>query len=338
MSRIRAAYQEMYLVTKNVYRKVLDCIDERSRQEMESLNAEEEEEDVRRPSEDFFDDVSYQDISGGVEQEEQHRDTRIQEVEHRRPEQIRQRSYYPAITYEPDLPPIREVLREPEQLNPIPTLTKSTYPRLYYQPSPRDKLLMSEIIRQGHDLPPIRQRQMPGPLPPPAARANPPVQQTVTPTRGRPPVRVSFQDEGVETIRDCMPGAPGVAKSICSQKTKSSRGGYQCELCNRILATKHNLNRHMMSVHKSVSSSPSSFYSGPSTSQESFSGWDREQEQQQEMETSALPTRRKRNIDPDYTTDEDVPLSKVYLARKKKSHKDPDPSGSGKKESFESWQ
>lgn len=337
MSKIRAAYQEMYLVTKNVYRKVLDCIDERSRQEIESLNVEEEEEDVRRPSEDYFDDVSYQDISGGVEQEEQqqHQETRIQEVEHRRPKQTPQRPYYPALTYEPDLPPIREVIREPEQLNPIPTLTRSTYPRLYYQPSPRDKLLMSEIIRQGHDIPPVRQRQTQGPLPPPARINLPPVQQPVTPTRGRPPIRVSFQDEGVETIRDCMPGAPGVAKSICSPRTSR---GYQCELCNRVLATKHNLNRHMMSIHKSSSTYnlPSSSYSGPSTSQESFSGWDRQQEQQQEMETSALPGRRKRNIDPEYTTDEDVPLSKVYVARKKKIQQDP--SGSGKKENFESWQ
>lgn len=366
MSRLRAAYQEMYLVTKNVYSKVLDCIDERTRQMTEDLNRQPEgEEEERRPAEEYFDDLSYQDIDSGVHSQGTQQ-VPIQEGETRAHEQIvHQRPYYPRLTYEPDLPPIREVIREPEIVPPLPRLSHSTFPRLMYKPTARDMELQSEIISQGtprsvsatstqtvggqsrrpsaadvgrprsrsqseqirhsgsehfQHLPP-RPPSVPPPTPPPVSMP-------------RQPIRVSYQDEGVETIQDCV---PGVTKSICQGGDK--RGGFQCDVCKKFLSTRHSLNRHMITMHRSRQ--PSVSQSEASTSQASeqrapsFSTWG------QEMETGSLPIRRKRAADEaaEYTDPEDVPLSKVYVRRGKRK----DPSGSGKnnlikkQDNFESW-
>lgn len=352
----------MYLVTKNVYLKVLDCIDDTTRRNMEDLNRPDDEElEERRPSEEFFGDIAYQDIEGGVEDD----DRRIQEAERRAQEHIRRRQLRPMLTYEPELPPIKEVIREPGYL---PTLTKSTYPKLYYFPSKQIMEKQSEIIRQPQrPLPPPRALPPPPPptrpLPPPRLqprlrdpsyefdepsysaesdvsfdvparqryysqsrqeydqpRSSTPISTSV---RQRPPVKVSYQ-EGLETIQDC---ARGIKSSICQRQQK--RGGFECELCGKILATKHNLNRHMASVHKSVDR-PSS--SRTSESERSFADWEGK------METAALPERRKRSAE-EYETDEDIPLSKLRVIQKKRQSnpEQDEPEGSGRKESFETW-
>jgi len=370
MSRLKAAYQEMYLVTKTVYQKVLDCIDETSRRDMEELNRPDDDDfDERRPSEDFFGDMAYQDIEGGVRDD----DTRIQEAELRTQEHFRGRQLRPMLTYEPDLPPIKDVLKPPGS---IPTLSKSTYPRLFYYPSKQLMEKQSEIIRQAQrPLPPPRGPpptlpSLPSPPKPPRPPMLPRPQRplrdaayeyddpsystesdvsfnvsrrpryysesqseyeqprTSTPiphsSRQRPPVKVSYQ-EGLETIQDC---ARGINTSICrsqQQQLNPKRGGYQCELCNKILATKHNLNRHMNSVHKSVNRSR------VSESEKSFAGWE------DKMETAALPERRKRGAE-EYETDEDIPLSQIRMKKRQVAIPEEDePEGSGRKDSFESW-
>lgn len=59
------------------------------------------------------------------------------------------------------------------------------------------------------------------------------------------------------------------------------------------------------------------------------------------METAALPGRgeRKRGFD-EYETDEDVPIAKHYVVRaaRKKKQVESEPEGSGKKDTFETWQ
>jgi hypothetical protein len=385
MSKLRAAYHEMYLVTKNVYLKVLDCIDETSRRAMEELNrSEDDEPEERRPSEEFFDDLAYQDIEEGVHSEQ----IPIQESERRSQDYGTQRVLRPMLTYEPDLPPIREALRPSygrfEKVTGIPTVRESTYPKLVYFPNKDLMEKQSEIIRRPQAaLPPPRpiRRYEEGAIPRPIRRVEElrepqyssdydeprpryysessqsegPRSRTIstsstTSIRQRPPVRVSYQDEGLETIQDC---ARGVASSICKkddQPRLRRGGGFQCELCNKVLSTKHSLNRHMSAMHKSVSGQSKRRATTSSTStSESFSEWERPQSSADmplsSMETSALPGRgeRKRAID-EYETDEDVPLSKLRIikaSRKKKqppSNPEQEPEGSGKKENFDSWE
>jgi len=353
MSRLKAAYQEMYLVTKNVYQKVLDCIDESTRRSTEDLNMPDEEEfEERRPSEDFFDDLAHQDIQEGI----QPGDVPIQESEQRVQDYGRQRVLRPMLTYQPDLPPIREALRRPEIVRGLPTLSKSTFPQRYYLPTGSDMAKQVEIIRRP---------QVPLPPPRPALRYEPPGQveysdyddelyyasrpsrqsessqtdfsRPSTPmprqmVRQRPPVRVSYQDEGLETIQDC---ARGVSSSICQGKDVSRRhrdGGFQCDLCGKILSTKHSLNRHTLRVHKSASRESQS----QTPSSGSFNEWERPSSSSTPMETAALPERRKRAVE-EYETDEDIPLSK-YQALRKRRERQNEPEGSGKKDNFETWQ
>lgn len=149
MKNLRAAYQEMYLVTKNVYAKVLDCIDERSRAHVEELNRQEQEEVERRPAEEYFDDIADQDIAYGIDEQSvpiQEREEQYHEPSVPPPPPPPQQRPRLALTYEPSLPPIADILRNPEQVRPIPRLTKSTYPRLFYQPTQREMELQSEII------------------------------------------------------------------------------------------------------------------------------------------------------------------------------------------------
>ena len=362
MSKLRAAYHEMYLVTKNVYLKVLDCIDETSRRAMEELNrSDDNDPEERRPSEDFFDDLTQQDIEEGV----QPQSIPIQEREQYVQEHGRQRVHYPMLTYEPDLPPIRDTLRRSygrfEEVGPIPTLRHSTLPKLLYLPSTSAMEKQSEVIKRPQAvLPPPRPNVA---LPPPrpirrheesqydessysprtprhsesssSERMSTPILKTQV--RQRPPVRVSYYDEGMETIQDC---ARGVTGSICRSETgeKVKRAaGFQCDICNKILSTRHSLNRHLK-IHKS----PGRFAQGseplPSTSTASFTEWDTPVST---METSALPGRgeRKRGFD-EYETDEDVPIAKHYAVRaaRKKKQVESEQEGSGKKDTFETWQ
>lgn len=356
MSRLKAAYQEMYLVTKNVYQKVLDCIDESSRRSTEDLNRPDEEEfEERRPSEDYFDELAYQDIEEGVRP----RDIPIQESDQRVQEHGRQRVLRPMLTYEPDLPPIREVLRQPELVRGIPTLSKSTFPERYYIPSRRDMERQSEVIRRPQTAlppprPPLRYEQVREPYyseqddsyystrtprysessQTEGSRSSTPLPRIV---RQRPPVRVSYQDEGLETIEDC---ARGISRSICQrdEQLRTRRGGgFQCELCNKLLSTKHSLNRHMLKVHKSASRQ------SQTTTSSEFTEWDRPSSSTSTstaMETAALPERRKRGVE-EYETDEDIPLSKyqaVKQQRRKRKETETEPEGSGKKDNFETWQ
>lgn len=361
MSRLRAAYHEMYLVTKNVYLKVLDCIDETSRRSMEELNrSDEDESEERRPSEEFFDDLSYHDIESGVSSQS----IPIQEGEQ---EYGRQRVLRPMLTYEPDLPPIREALRSSygdfQRVPPLPSLRSSTYPRLFIVPPKQTMDKQSEIIRKPQaPMPPprpirrveeLREQQYPTDFddsyytprtPRQSESSQSDVSRISTSVRQRPPVRVRYQDEGLETIQDC---ARGISSSICRQDDLAAperrRGGFQCDLCKRILSTKHSLNRHILKVHKSSGSRSSETQT--SQSEQSFSGWDRPSTSTS-METGSLPGRgeRKRAFE-EYETDEDVPLSKHYAvkaARRKRQQSqktsEQDPEGSGRKDNFETWQ
>ena len=415
MKNLRAAYQEMYLVTKNVYAKVLDCIDERSRANVEELNRQEQEEVERRPAEEYFDDIADQDIAYGVgeqsvpiqEREEEYVEPSVSPPPPPPPPLPQQRPYLPRLTYEPSLPPIADVLRNPEQLRPIPRLTKSNYPRLMYQPSQREMELQSEIIGPervalgpvrperktfSQRMPPIRGEVMPsqqetqGPIPHERFRESVRSQQNLQPPpvmerRGRhspsgPPlpsrkdfpgyrqkIPLSHQPEGLERIVDyqrpsvpaatyqddagstqCVPGRTG--RSICSKPyqrptkpnpTEQTRPkqytptGHVCEICGRSLASRYNLNRHLSSVHrKQAQKEPAPTVQDPDQPQPGFSGWT------QDMETGSLPVNRKRSADPDEEEDpEDIPLSKVFISRKKRQEP---PTGSGKKEAFENWQ
>ena len=367
MSKLRAAYHEMYLVTKNVYLKVLDCIDETSRRAMDELNrSDDDDPEERRPSEDFFDDLAQQDIEEGVHPQS----VPIQEREQRVQEHGRQRVLRPMLTYEPDLPPIRETLRRSygrfEEVGPIPTLRHSTLPKLLYMPSASAMEKQSEVIRKPQAaLPPPRPNVA---LPPPrpmrrveelrepqyasdfddsyysprtprqsesSSSERMPTPILRTQVRQRPPVRVSYQDYGLETIQDC---ARGVTSSICQSEKREKlprTAGFQCDICNKVLSTRHSLNRHMK-IHKSPGSSSRGSEPVPSTSTASFSGWDAPESS---METAALPGRgeRKRAALRESETDDDVPLA-VRYARKKKQNPENEPEGSGKKDNFETWQ
>jgi hypothetical protein len=419
MKNLRAAYQEMYLVTKNVYSKVLDCIDERSKANVEELNRQLEEEEERRPAEEYFDDIAGQDIVQGVE--EQSVPIQAREEQYAQPSAplpplppvpplppLPPRQYHPRLTYQPSLPPIENILREPEQVRPIPRLTKSTHPQLFYQPTKRQMELQSEIIGPQSStkprkktfierMPPIAAEVEPPSrvLPPPAsaewglrttrppryfgnlmkqpARASPSLKLPL-PARDRPRPAVSYQDEGLEEIVDYTPpprpavsrGIPRTAvsyqdegleeivdytppprpavsrgelmpetpcvrgknKYLCSKPySRPAKTQFQCEICQKFLTSRYNLNRHIASIHRTTSTTEQV---GPQQvePQPGFSGWSAE------METGSLPSHRKRAVEEEGDP-EDAPLSKVLVYRRKK--KDP-PSGSGLNKSFENWQ
>ena len=115
------AYKEMYLVTKNVYSKVLDCLDQRAREEVEQLNQPCEEETPRRVSEEILGDVSGGDVFHGVEPEGE----AIQESEQ-------------AVE--------AEASAQPEITQPLPQLTQSQFPDLFYRPSQRAVDMQTQVF------------------------------------------------------------------------------------------------------------------------------------------------------------------------------------------------
>lgn len=151
MKTIKSPYEEMYLVTRNIYAKVLDCLDERERQSVERLNVPPEEQFEPRPSEAVLGDIAQGEmIDPQVEPADPQQEVEMQ------PEVAGSFQTIPAFTPKPFLPRLtyepnpRELFRAPPESLPIQITQPSTIgrqlPMLTYQQQPDIPEMQSEIF------------------------------------------------------------------------------------------------------------------------------------------------------------------------------------------------
>ena len=166
----RSSYQEMYLVTKNVYRKVLDCLDETERHVAEALNREEvEEEQALRPSEALLGDISRSDVTGIQGRTRFIRDEPIMSTEQE--QQTGSESSFPRLDYGGEV----STMSEPSIVPPVPRLTEETGERMMYRPGATTSGLQAEVIRPQTKVPVV---------PPVTRRRGLRIQQVDTPQTG----------------------------------------------------------------------------------------------------------------------------------------------------------
>jgi hypothetical protein len=232
MKTKQSVYSKMYLVTPNVYDKVLQNLDEKLKKSAEELNIEKQTED--RPSEKILEDISAQEI-----QTEQSPETTNPEFIDPDPSEIQEAEptfgqseiIEPGEVVEPPGTGLT-VNQPPEITNPLTTSCAQPQVQDQFIPLIRKQGVKKLRTQTGKIKKPI--------IVPSIIRQIPQIQKIQ---------QESTFDPNIKRVQLTRPEPMAMIKDIKIKPRK-----YVCNVCLKGFATNYHLNRHMSTVHKNLSS------------------------------------------------------------------------------------
>ena len=241
MKSKQSVYSKMYLVTPNVYDKVLQNLDEKLKKTTAELNIEKQTED--RPSGKILEDISAQEVQSealDIPDNPEFIDPALQE-------QISEPTFGQSEITEPgevieQQPQSVEVANQPQEVNPLTTSCA--------QPQVQDQFIPL-IQKQGLKRQRVTKGKISKQVIVPSILKNKPLQVIVPSIIKNPQIQRVQQESNINpNIKRVQVTRPEPSAMIKDIKIRPRK--FVCNVCLKGFASNYHLNRHISTVHKNL--------------------------------------------------------------------------------------